>query len=165
MTGTTYVRYIDKTREYYKGEGYDRPYGWAHFDDIPFTPLAQPLSACRVGLVTTSEMAIRGAARPVPDDDPLRDPYWLPSDTPVASLYSVKVAYDRYATTLDDVDAYLPLTRLREFAAEGRIAGLAPRFQTAFSQYSQRKTLKVDAPRILEWLREDRFDVAVLTAV
>jgi D-proline reductase (dithiol) PrdB len=162
---SSYVRYIDKTREYYRAEGYDKPYNWAHFDTIPFTPLPKPLAACRVGLITTSEMAIRGAAQPVPDDDPLRNPYWLPSDTPIGALYSLKVAYDRYATTLDDVDSYLPLTRLRECVADGRIAGLAPRFQTAFSQYSQRKTLTVDAPMILEWLREDRVDVAVLTAV
>jgi D-proline reductase (dithiol) PrdB len=161
----SHVRYIDKTREYYQGEGYEKPYRWAHFDDIPFTPLARPLSECRIGLITTSEMAIRDAPLPVDDDDPLRNPYWLPSDTPVETLYSRKTAYDRYATTLDDVDSYLPLTRLRELAAEGRIGSLAPRFQMAFSQYSQRKTLKVDAPMILGWLREDRVDVAVLTAV
>jgi hypothetical protein len=35
----------------------------------------------------------------------------------------------------------------------------------AFSQYSQRKTSRVDAPRIEAWMREDRVDVAVLTAV
>ena len=160
-----YVRYIDKTREYYKGEGYDTPYRWAHFDDVPFTPLGKPLAECRMGLITTSEMAVRGAARPVPDDDPLRNPYWLSSATPIGDLYSLKIAYDRYATTLDDVDTYLPLTRLGEAVADGRIAALAPRFQVAFSQYSQRKTLEVDAPLIYEWLREDRVDVAVLTAV
>jgi D-proline reductase (dithiol) PrdB len=161
----SHVRYIDKTREYYQGEGYEAPYRWARFDDIPFTPLTKPLAECRVGLITTSEMAVRDAPLPVPDDDPLRDPYWLPTDTPVSTLYSRKVAYDRFATTLDDVEAYLPLTRLRELAAAGRIGSLAPRFQVAFSQYSQRKTLGVDAPRILGWLREDRVDVAVLTAV
>jgi D-proline reductase (dithiol) PrdB len=161
----SHVRYIDKTREYYKKEGYDAPYRWAHFDDVPFSPLGKPLAECRVGVITTSEMAIHGEPVPVADDDPLRDPYWLPSATPVAKLYSRKTAYDRFATTLDDVDSYLPLTRLAELAAEGRIAGLAPRFSMAFSQYSQRKTLKVDAPRIEGWLREDRVDVAVLTAV
>jgi hypothetical protein len=160
-----HVRYIDKTREYYRAEGYATPYRWAHFDDIPFTPLGTPLTECRVGLITTSEMAIRDAPPPVADDDPLRDPYWLPTDTPVRRLYSRKTAYDRFATTLDDVDAYLPLTRLRELADAGRIGSLAPRFHMAFSQYSQRKTLGVDAPRILGWLREDRVDVAVLTAV
>jgi hypothetical protein len=161
----SHVRYIDKTREYYGAQGYATPYRWAHFDDIPFTPLARPLADCRVGLVTSSEMAIRDTPPPVADDDPLRDPYWLPSDTPVGRLYSRKTAYDRFATTLDDVDAYLPLTRLRELVAGGRIGSLAPRFAMAFSQYSQRKTLTVDAPRILGWLREDRVDVAVLTAV
>jgi len=161
----SHVRYIDKTREYYRGEGYDKPYRWAHFDDIPFTPLVKPLAECRVGLITTSEMAIRDEPPPVPDDDPLRDPYSLPCDTPVARLYSRKTAYDRFATTLDDVESYLPLTRLRELVASGHIGSLAPRFQTVFSQYSQRKTLGVDAPRILGWLREDRVDVAVLTAV
>jgi len=160
-----HVRYIDKTREYYRGEGYDTPYRWAHFDDIPFTPLARPLPECRVGVVTTSEMAIRDEPPPVAEDDPLRDPYTLPSDTPVARLYSRKTAYDRFATTLDDVDSHLPLTRLRELAAAGRIGALAPRFHMAFSQYSQRKTLNVDAPLILARLREDRVDVAVLTAV
>jgi hypothetical protein len=161
----SHVRYIDKTREYYKGEGYDAPYRWAHFDDIPFTRLAKPLSRCRVGVVTTGEMAVRDAPLPVADNDPRRDPYWLPADTPADRLYSRKTAYDRYATTLDDINAYLPLTRLRELADERRIGSVAPRFQTAFSQYSQRKTLEVDAPTILDWLREDRVDVAVLTAV
>jgi hypothetical protein len=110
-------------------------------------------------------MAIRNAPLPVDEDDPLRNPYWLPSDTPVDTLYSRKTAYDRYATTLDDVDSYLPLTRLRELVAERRIGSLAPRFAMAFSQYSQRKTLNVDAPMVLGWFREDRVDVAVLTAV
>jgi D-proline reductase (dithiol) PrdB len=161
----SHVRYIDKTREYYRGEGYEKPYRWAHFDDIPFTPLTRPLAECRVGLITTSEMAIRDEPLPVADDDPLRDPYSLPSDTPMARLYSRKTAYDRFATTLDDVDSYLPLTRLRELAAAGRVGSLAPRFHMAFSQYSQRKTLGVDAPEILKQMREDRVDVAVLTAV
>jgi D-proline reductase (dithiol) PrdB len=161
----SHVRYIDKTREYYRAEGYETPYRWAHFDDVPFTPLTTPLAMCRVGLVTTSEMAIHGEPPPVADDDALRDPYWLSTDTTVGRLYSRKTAYDRFATTLDDVEAYLPLTRLRELADAGRIGGLAPRFVVAFSQYSQRKTLKVDAPMIERWLREDRVDVAALTAV
>ena len=30
------VRYIDRTRAYYLSQGYDKPYRWAHFDDVPF---------------------------------------------------------------------------------------------------------------------------------
>ena len=161
----THVRYIDKTRDYYRNEGYDTPYRWAHFDNIPFTRPAKPLSACRVGLVTTSEMAIRGEPGAWEENDPARDVYSMATDTPVAKLYSQKEAYDRHATTLTDVDSYLPLTRLAEFAAAGRIKDVAPRFQVIYSQYSQRKTLTVDAPEILRQMREDRVDVAVLTAV
>ena len=80
----SHVRYIDKTRAYYRAEGYAKPYEWAHFDDIPFTPFAsvgKPLSRCRVGVVTTSEMARRDveagpddpeAARVRPADRPPR---------------------------------------------------------------------------------------------
>lgn len=161
----SHVRYIDKTRDYYKKEGYDKPYQWAHFDEIPFARLAKPLSACRVGLVTTSEMAVIGEPGAWDENDAARNVYALPTSTPVETLYSKKEAYDRYATTLDDVETYLPVTRLSELVAAGRIASLAPRFQVIYSQYSQRKTLTVDAPEILRQMREDRVDVAVLTAV
>jgi len=163
---TSHVRYIDKTRAYYQAEGYDRPYEWAHFDDIPFTSfpsLGKPLSRCRVGVVTTSEMARRDTeAEP---DDLRRLVYSLPTDLPVGHLYSKKAAYDRSATTLDDVDSYLPLSHLHRLVAESRIGSVASRFQVIYSEYSQRKTLTVDAPEILKQMREDRVDVAVLTAV
>ena len=162
----SHVRYIDKTRAYYVAEGYAKPYEWAHFDQIPFTPFAsvgKPLSECRVGVVTTSEMARQGAeAGP---DDPRRLVYALPTDIPVDELCSRKAGYDRYATTLDDVDSYLPLTHLHRFVAEGKIGAVAPRFQMLQFEYSQRKTLTVDAPEILKQMREDRVDVAVLTAI
>ena len=163
----SHVRYIDKTREYYRGEGYENPYRWAHFDEIPFTPLAKPLAECTVGLVTTSEMVVRGREADLAEReaDPTRPMYSLPTATPATELYSRKSSYDRFATTLDDVDAYLPLTHLHRLVEEGRIGGFAPRFQAVHSQYSQRRTLAVDAPRVLAELKEDRVDVAVLTAV
>jgi hypothetical protein len=162
----SYVRYIDKTREYYAAEGYGPPYQWAHFDTIPFTPFAamdKPLAECRVGVVTSSEMALRGEEAGEPD--PRRLVYAMPTDIPVEELYSRKAAYDRYATTLDDVDSYLPLTHLHRLVAEGELGAVAPRFQVIHSEYSQRKTLTIDAPEILRQMREDRVDVAVLTAV
>jgi hypothetical protein len=158
-----WVRYIDKTRDYYRGEGYGEPYRWARFDTVPFAPLPRPLAECRVGVVTSAEMALRDA--PPPPDDPRRLVYALPTGGPVDRLVSRKAAYDRHATTLDDVDAYLPLTHLARFAAEGRIGGLAPRFQMVHSEYSQRKTMTVDAPEVLRQCREDGVDVAVLTAI
>jgi hypothetical protein len=46
-------------------------------------------------------------------------------------------------TTLDDVDSYLPLTRLHEFVAEGCIGSLASNFHVVYSQYSQRKPARL----------------------
>ena len=37
------IRYIDRTRSYYLGLGYEHPYVWAHYVDVPFTPLKKPL--------------------------------------------------------------------------------------------------------------------------
>lgn len=157
-----HVRYIDRTREYYRSEGYATDYRWAHFDDVPFTALVTPLASCRLGLVTTGEVAIRGGEDP---DDLERRVYALPTATPPEQLVSRKASYDRYATTLDDVNAYLPLAPLAALAREGRIGGVAPRFQVVFSQYSQRRTMEVDAPAVLQQCREDGVDAVLLCAV
>ena len=50
----SFISYIDRTREFYAAQGYERPYCWAQFDDAPFTPLPGPLSELRVTLVTTA---------------------------------------------------------------------------------------------------------------
>jgi hypothetical protein len=157
-----HVRYIDKTREYYRGEGYAQEYRWAGFDAVPFAPLGKPLAACRLGLVTTAEVSIRGAEVP---DNPAREVYALPMDTPVDRLYSRKAAYDRYATTLEDVNAFLPLGPLRALVAAGRIGGLAARFQVIYSNYSQRRSSEIDAPEVLRQCREDGVDAVLLAAV
>jgi hypothetical protein len=159
----SHVRYIDKTREYYRSLGYETPYRWAHFEEIPFAQINRPPAECRVAVVTTSEVVVRD--EPGGPDDLAREVYSLPADLPVERLASRKDSYDRYATTLDDVDAFLPLTRLRELAAEGRVGGLASRFHVVYSNYSQRKTLEVDAPEILRRCREDGADAVLLFAV
>ena len=49
-----YVRYIDKTRDYYAKLGYEKAYGWAYNETAPFTPLQKPLSESRVALISTA---------------------------------------------------------------------------------------------------------------
>ena len=48
------IAYIPRLRAYYRGLGYGAPYKWAHYAEVPFTPLQKPLSECRVALVTTA---------------------------------------------------------------------------------------------------------------
>ena len=162
------VRYIEKTREYYLAEGYEKPYEWAHFDGVPFARLRKPLAGCRVGLVTTSDVAVlsetgereRGDAATL-----VGNVYSIPFDVAPEQLYSRSEHYDRYATTLDDVNAYCPVTRLRELVAERRIGALAAHFQGVYTSYSQRVTMERDAPEVLRRCREGGVDVVLLTPV
>lgn len=164
-----YVRYIDKTREYYLAEGYDAPYRWAHFDDVPFAPLDKPLSECCVALVSTSDVAIT-ATEEDGDEDPTHNfltgsTYSIPTDIPVERLYSRQEHYDKYATHLDDVNTYFPVSRLYEFAATGRIGRIAPRAHGVYTQYSRRRTLENDGPEVLKRCREDGVDAVLATPV
>ena len=111
-----HVRYIDRTKDYYLTQGYEKSYEWAHFANVPFTPLAKPLSECRLGLLGTSEIAVH--FDPKLEDDPLveeafRGVYAIPSDTATGKLYSRTLDFDRNATTLDDVNSFFPRSRCR----------------------------------------------------
>ncbi len=162
------VKYIDRTREYYLAQGYKKPYQWAHFDDVPFTKLSKPLAECRVTLVSTSDVAVAnedGEGRDKSNEFLVGNAYSLPTDTPVERLFSRQEYYDKYATHLDDVNSYFPVTRLLEKVQEGRIGSMAPRCHGVYTAYSQNKTLGVDAPEVLKRCREDEVDIAVLTPV
>ena len=118
-----YVRYIDRTRENYLRQGYENSYKWANFAEVPFTPLPKPLSECRVGLLGTSEVAVK--FDPETEEDPIseedfRGVYPIPADTPTDKLYSRTLSFDRNATTLDDVNAFYPIDWIREAVAHGR---------------------------------------------
>src|SRR5262245_36491170 len=48
------IPYMQRTRDYYLALGYNNPYRWAHFVEVPFTPLRKPLAASRLALITTA---------------------------------------------------------------------------------------------------------------
>lgn len=162
-----YVRYIEKTREYYKSMGYEQSYRWAHFDEVPFTPLTKPLASSRIALISTSDISVRGIE--VDSDETqmgnVGGMYSIDSDVDIELLYSPSVGYDIHATTLEDVNAYFPISRLREAVAAGRIGSLARRFHGVYNAYSQRRTRERDAVEVLQRCREDGVDVAVLVPV
>lgn len=162
------VRYIDRTRDYYLSQGYDKPYQWAHFEDVPFSRLDKPLSECRATLVSTSDVAIRkedGSGRDKSREMLVGNAYCIPTDTAEDRLFSRQEHYDQHATHLDDVNSYFPISRLLEKVEGGRLRSLAPRCHGVYTAYSQRRTLEEDAPEVLARCREDEVDIAVLTPV
>lgn len=163
----TYVRYIDKTRDYYAKEGYEKAYQWAHFEKVPFTALKKPLSECRLTLISTSDVAIKNEEE---EEKSLGEMfagqvYSIPSDIPVDKLFSRQEHFDKYATHLEDVDTYFPITRLHEAAADGRVKSIAPRLHGVCTAYSHRRTLEIDAPEVLQRCKEDQVDACILTPV
>jgi len=155
-----FVSYIDKSREYYRAHGYDQPYRWATYEGSPFTPPAKPLSACRVGIVTTS--SLRQEDRPPGSPPPLpKQVYAHSTDQAPARMFTDDLSWDKEATHTDDVETFLPLQRLQELAAQGRIGSLSPRFYGVPTEYSQRRTGE-DSERIARWCREDEVDVVLL---
>ena len=155
----TYVRYIERTREFYAAEGYERPYRWAQFSDVPFAALEKPLSDCRVTLVTTANpFADRACQHEVS-----RKEMWSgPAARPPDRLYTDHLTWDKEATHTDDVESFLPLGHLQAFQESGRIGAVATRFHGVPTDYSQRRTIEQDAPEILRRCRDDGVDVALL---
>jgi len=149
-----FVSYIDKSREYYLARGHANPYRWAHYEDAPFAALEKPLSKCRVGLVTTSALNEEAAK--------LNGVYAAQADPPPVVMYTDHRSWDKKATHTRDVESFLPIRRVSEFANEGRIGSLSPRFYGAPTQFSQRLTIEEHAPAILELCRSDNVDVVLL---
>jgi D-proline reductase (dithiol) PrdB len=163
-----HVRYIDRTREDYIRQGYEKSYQWAHFDDVPFTPLKKPLSKSRIGLIGTSEVAVKfdpeTEENPISEED-FRGVYSIPANLPTEKFYSRTNSFDRNATTLDDVNAFYPIDQLREAVADGRVGSMPDSFYGAYNNYSQRKVLEQEAPKVLNFARRDELDAMIMVPV
>lgn len=156
----TPVPYMERTRNYYRALGYDNDYVWAHFGDVPFAQVTKPLSAARVGLITTAgppDLSNRDAKN--------RKHVWSAPVTAPPATFDTDLAWDKEATHVDDRETFLPIDAMRAMVAEGVVGSLAPRFHGAPTDYSHSKTLEHDAPELLKRLREDGADAAVLTAL
>jgi D-proline reductase (dithiol) PrdB len=159
VTHRSHVSYIDKSREYYQASGYDQPYRWAAFDDVPFTPLGKPLSECNVAIVTTTFLHHHDSAHGAPATD--KEVYHHPVANLPEHMFTADLSWDKQATHTDDNGSFLPVTALTALAADGKIGSLNHRFFGVPTEYSQRRT-GVDATAIAEWCGEDDVDIALL---
>ena len=159
------IPYMQRTREWYAALGYDNPYRYAHFEDVPFQPLARLLRNCVLTLVTT--------AAPYQPDKGAQGPgapyiaaakFFIPYSRATARDHDLRishVAIDRKHTSMEDCNCWSPLPLMRRWAQQGRFQ-LAVRFHGAPTNRSQRHTMEVDAPIILQRCQQDGVDAAVL---
>ncbi len=160
------VRYIERTRNYYLGLGYETPYVWAHYLDVPFTPLQKPLDQSILGLVTTAvpfdaSKGPQGPGAPYNAAAKFYDPYIYPIHEN-ADLRIAHVGVDRLNANMQDSDCWFPISAAKRAVAKGRIQSLSQHFYGLPTNRSQRHTLEIDAPLILSKMRADHVDVAVL---
>ena len=149
-----FVSYIDKSREYYLARGFGNPYRWAHYEDSPFAPLAKPLSQSRVALISTAALTRESGS--------LMEVYAATTEPPPVALFTDHRSWDKKATHTRDVESFLPIRRVAEFAAAGRVGGLSPRFYGVPTDFSQRRTVEKYAPAVFDFCRADAVDVALL---
>lgn len=149
------VSYIDKSREFYAAHGYDTPYAWASYDDVPFRPwtgVGKPLAEATVGVVTTTFPTGFSAPKQV----------YAQASSPIpGEMVTHDLSWDKDATHTDDVGSFLPLAALTSLAEAGAIGAVAPRFYGVPTEYSQRRT-HADAAQIIEWAQQDGVDAMLL---
>ena len=161
------VRYIERTHRWYTTLGYDAPYRYAHYLDVPFTPLPAPLSELRVSLLTTAS-----PYRAECGDQSVRAPY--NAQAKFVTVYSgatdsdhdlrvSHVGVDR-ENLEDDPNLWFPLPALRRARDRGRIGALTRHFHGVPSHRSQRHTIENDLPEVLARLRTDDAQAVILVA-
>ncbi len=159
-THRSFVSYIDKSREFYAAQAYDQPYQWAAHDDAPFAKLSKPLSECKIGLVTTSYFLPGDFEYRVPSDLP-RVPA-LADRSELDSLDNQYLSWAKDETHTDDLGSFLPLAQADRLVTEGRIGAVSDKVYCLPTQYSHRQTQRRDTPQLIEWMKDDGVDVAVM---
>jgi D-proline reductase (dithiol) PrdB len=160
------VRYIERTRNYYLGLGYETPYIWAHYIDVPFIQPQKSLNQSILGLVTTAvpfdaSKGPQGPGAPYNAAAKFYDPYARSIDED-ADLRIAHVGIDRRNANMQDSNCWFPLDAAKRAVKKGRIQSLSKHFYGLPTNRSQRHTLEIDAPLILSKMRADHVDIAVL---
>ena len=154
MTGDS-VRYMERSRKYYEAHGYEKPYRWATFDDVPFAKLTKPLETCTVTLVTTAmpDASFSGDKDRLFIGDMAEQP---------SSFYTAERFWDKEATHTDDVGTFFPRRQLAQLVEKGSVGNLSAHYYCVPTEYSQRRTNEQAAPAILKSCLIDGVDAALL---
>jgi D-proline reductase (dithiol) PrdB len=139
--------------------------------EIPWTPLAKPLSECRVALVSSAGIA-RHDQKPFDQDLERRDPWWSDQSWRPIPLGTTEADIGIHHLHIDpsfgeqDLDCVLPLRRLQELAADGVVGSVAVTHYSFMGFILEpRELLASSAPAIVDGMAEEGVDVALLVPV
>ncbi len=161
---SSFVNYMDRSREYYAAHGYTKPYKWISNTDVPFTKLTKPLSECRVGLLTTADIE-KPPGKTKQERHLARKVLAHPVAEAPEHFYTQDLQWDQLTTHTDDNGSFMPINHLADCAAKGKIGSASPRFYGVMTDYSQGRTSKKSAPQVLSFCKEDKVDALILPAL
>jgi D-proline reductase (dithiol) PrdB len=133
---------------------------------IPWARVRKPVKDSAIALVTTAGVHLASDA-PFDMSDPEGDPSFrvIPSDADPTRLRITHKYYDHGAAD-QDINVVLPVSRLRELVAEGRVGAVAPRIYGFMGHIDGRHLMTLidePAPAVADRLRADGADAVVLT--
>ncbi|MBS0337364.1 MAG: hypothetical protein JSS40_11230 [Proteobacteria bacterium] len=158
------VAYMQSIAERYQRLGY-APYRWFKAEEPPaWQPLAKPLAAARIGMLSTSgAYALGQVAYHYKDDASFRP---IPAGTADRDLRFSHLTENYLVDARRDPGCIFPLRALRALAAEGAIGQLADQvFSCMGAIYSQRRAREELAPALLAAFRAQQVDAALLVSM
>jgi D-proline reductase (dithiol) PrdB len=138
-------------------------------DPIPWTPLAKPLSECRIAAITTAGIYNKDTDSPFDAEREKREPMW---GDPTYRRISRDIRHDQIGGShlhlnlrdmLADFNTVLPLHRLAELETEGLIGSLAGT-NYSFMGYQPNTTEWREryGPEVAALLKDDAVDAALI---
>lgn len=135
-------------------------------DAVPWTAAAKPLARCRVALVTTAGVHHRQQP-PFDMQDPQGDPSYRELEGGrIEADFQITHDYYDHRDAEQDLNIVFPLTRLKEWVAEGRIGSLAEQhygFMGHIDGPHIETLVNRSARQVAALLKADEVDVVLLT--
>jgi D-proline reductase (dithiol) PrdB len=133
---------------------------YAHYEDIPWTPFRKTPDTASVALVTTGGVHLRQDPPFIGTDD---TSYREISGAAQAGDLTVSHPFFDSAELERDIDALLPLTRLRELEQRGTIGCVAPQHYSFMGVVPHWRGLEGSAKAIAAKLGDAGVDAVILT--
>ena len=161
MTSTVQspIDYIERTRALYKSLDYPA-YTWVHEEEAPLSKLNKTLDQCKVGLICSGGIYLKGqVAFHYKDDTSYRV---IHSDCSNDDLRVTHFAYD-LEDAREDINVVFPLQTLHKLASESFIKAVSERVYSFMGGiYSSRKVREYLAPSLAGQTMKDEVDLIVL---
>jgi D-proline reductase (dithiol) PrdB len=135
-------------------------------ESTPWVTLTKPLSECKVALVTSAGLHLRGD-KPFTRDDPGGEYTYrvIPNDCDPADVVQshFSIGFD-HTGIYRDLNVTFPVDRLRELSEKGHIGGLSTNYYSFMGALRDAsKLIEETGPEVACKLKEERVDVALLT--